>query len=145
MLSLIYQKERESQRWLWYKDMTIEELKEELKETIKNLTDWDVIDIWNTYCWENNYYEDEIFAMAELDDIARDMSPIEILEQFGDMNTNDDYFINHIYGWESFTNLYDEIYLDDLVDYITRTFNDCHSIEIQEVLEKFNMLNEDEE
>lgn len=125
--------------------MTIEELKEELKETIKNLTDWDVIDIWNTYCWENNYYEDEIFAMAELDDIARDMSPIEILEQFGDMNTNDDYFINHIYGWESFTNLYDEIYLDDLVDYITRTFNDCHSIEIQEVLENFNMLNEDEE
>lgn len=125
--------------------MTIEELKKELKETIKNLTDWDVIDIWNTYCWENNYYEDEIFAMAELDDIARDMSPIEILEQFGDMNTNDDYFINHIYGWESFTNPCDVIYLDGLVDYITRTFNDCHSIEIQEVLENFNMLNEDEE
>ena len=125
--------------------MTIEELKEELKETIKNLTDWDVIDIWNTYCRENNYYEDEIFAMAELNDIARDMSPIEILEHFGDMDTNDDYFINGIYGGKSFTNLYDEIYLDDLVDYITRTFNDCYSIEIQEVLEKFNMLNEDKE
>lgn len=145
MLSLIYQKERESQRWLWYKDMTIEELKEELKETIKNLTDWDVIDIWNTYCRENNYYEDEIFTMTELNDIARDMSPIEILEYFGDMDTNDDYFINGIYGGKSFTNLYDEIYLDDLVDYITRTFNDCYSIEIQEVLENFNMLNEDEE
>ena len=73
------------------------------------------------------------------------MSPIEILEQFGDMDTNDDYFINGIYGGKSFTNLYDEIYLDDLVDYITRTFNDCYSIEIQEVLENFNMLNEDEE
>ena len=48
--------------------MTIEELKEELKETIKNLTDWDVIDVWNTYCRKNNYYEDEIFAMAELDE-----------------------------------------------------------------------------
>lgn len=125
--------------------MTIEELKKELKETIKNLTDWEVIDVWNEYCRENNYYEDEIFAMAELDDIARDMSPIEILEQFGDMNTNDDYFINHIYGGESFTNPCDVIYLDDLVDYITRTFNDCYSIEIQEVLENFNMLNEDEE
>ena len=125
--------------------MTIEELKEELKETIKNLTDWDVIDIWNTYCRENSYYEDEIFAMAELDDIARDMSPIEILEQFGDMDTNDDYFINGIYGGKSFTNPCDVIYLDDLVDYITRTFNDCYSIEIQEVLENFNMLNEDEE
>lgn len=78
--------------------MTIEELKEELKETIKNLTDWDVIDVWNEYCRENSYYEDEIFAMAELDDIARDMSPIEILEQFGDMDISDDYFINGIYG-----------------------------------------------
>lgn len=125
--------------------MTIEELKEELKETIKNLTDWEVIDVWNTYCRENNYYEDEIFAMAELNDIARDMSPIKILEYFGDMDTNDDYFINGIYGGESFTNLYDEICLDDIVDYIARTFNDCYSIEIQEVLENFNMLNEDEE
>ena len=125
--------------------MTIEELKEELKETIKNLTDWDVIDVWNTYCQEISYYEDEIFAMAELDDIARDMSPIEILEKFGDIDTNDDYFTNSIYGGKSFTNLYDVIYLDDLVDYITKTFNDCHSIEIQEVFENFNMLNEDEE
>lgn len=74
MLSLIYQKERESQRWLWYKDMTIEELKEELKETIKNLTDREVIEVWNEYCRENSYYEDEIFVMAELDDLARDMS-----------------------------------------------------------------------
>lgn len=125
--------------------MTIEELKEELKETIENLTDWEIIDVWNEYCRENSYCEDEIFAMAELDDIARDMSPIEILEHFGDMNTNDDYFINHIYGGESFTNPCDVIYLDDLVDYITRTFDDCHSMEIQEVLENFNMLNEDEE
>lgn len=125
--------------------MTIEELKEELKETIKNLTDWDVIDVWNEYCQENNYYEDEIFAMEELDYIASDMFPIEILEHFGDMDTNDDYFINGIYGGKSFTNPYDVICLDDLVEYITRTFNDCHSMEIQEVLENFNMLNEDEE
>ena len=145
MLSLIYQKEREPQRWLWYKDMTIEELKEELKETIKNLTDWEVIYVWNTYCRENYCFEDEIFTMTELNDIARDMSPIEILEHFGDMDTNDDYFINGIYGGKSFTNLYDEICLDDIVDYIARTFNDCYSIEIQEVLENFNMLNEDEE
>lgn len=124
--------------------MTIEELKEELKETIKNLTDWEVIDVWNEYCQEISYYEDEIFIMAEFDDIARDMSPIEILEHFGDMDTNDDYFINRIYG-KSFTNLYDVVYLDDLVDYITKTFNDCHSMEIQEVLENFNMLNEDKE
>lgn len=125
--------------------MTIKELKEELKETIKNLTDWEVIDVWNKYCQENSCYEDKIFVMAELDDLARDMSPIEILEQFGDMDTNDDYFINGIYGGKSFTNPYDVIYLDDLVDYITRTFNDCHSMEIQEVLENINMLNEDEE
>lgn len=83
--------------------------------------------------------------MAELDDLARDMSPIEILEQFGDMDTNDDYFINGIYGGKSFTNPYEVICLDDLVDYITRIFNDCYSMEIQEVLENFNMLNEDEE
>lgn len=125
--------------------MTIEKLKEELKETIENLTDWEVIDVWNEYCRENSYYEDEIFTMAELDDIARDMSPIEILKQFGDMDTNDDYFVNRIYGGESFTNPCDVIYLDDLVDYITRTFDDCRSMEIQEVLENFNMLNEDEE
>lgn len=128
--------------------MTIEELKEELKETIKNLTDREVIEVWNEYCRENSYYEyeDEIFAMAELDDLARDMSPIEILEQFGDMDTNDDYFIiNGIYGGKSFTNPYEVIYLDDLVDYITKTFNNCYSMEIQEVLENFNMLNEDEE
>lgn len=125
--------------------MTIEELKEELKETIKNLTDWEVIDVWNEYCQENNYYEDEIFAMEELDYIASDMFPIEILKHFGDMDTNDDYFINGICGGESFTNPYDVICLDDLVDYITRTFNDCHSMEIQEVLENFNMLNEEDE
>ena len=125
--------------------MTIEELEEELKETIKNLTDWEVIDVWNEYCQENSYYEDEIFAMADLDYIASDMFPIEILEQFGDMDTNDDYFINGIHGGKSFTNPYEVIYLDNLVDYIIRTFDDCHSMEIQKVLENFNMLNKDEE
>lgn len=120
---------------------------EELKELLENLTDSELVEIWNEYCDNNNYYDNRIESMDYFDDIMSGKTPLEIVNSIcNDFNTNDDYFVFGVYGCESFNYLDEEhIYFDDLANYILDNDEDFDNDEIREFLDKLNKEEEEEE
>lgn len=102
-----------------------------------NYTSGDIVNLWNEYCEDNRYYDDMIYDVCCIDDMTSGLSPLEILDRYGDVNTNDCYFVETIYGAKSF-DYYDDgnspVYLDDLVDWIIR---EEHS-DFSELFEEFS-------
>lgn len=117
---------------------------EELKEILKNLTENEIVNIWNEYCESNYYYDDRIEFMDDFDCLFEGKTPTEILEQVdSSFCICDNYFKFGIYGAESFDNPDDYIDYDDLANYILNNDEDFDNDEIQEFLDENN--NEDDE
>ena len=82
---------------------------------LKDLSDSDIVALWNERCEECNYWDDRIYYMCEFDDIECDFgrrddeSPLDFIDrvksQFSEFDSSDDYFATTIYGYESFSNL----------------------------------------
>ena len=72
----------------------------EIIDALENLSAEEIIDIWNTYCDENNYVEDYIhYNNAEEIELLYGGSPWDLLNALGDYSTNDDYFSIDGYGF----------------------------------------------
>lgn len=82
------------------------------KNEFENLSTSDQIEIFNSYCRENQY-EDEIYSMDEFDEIFADRKPSEIFEMTlsnkDDVDLSDKYFVVTIYGFQTFNDPYDFI------------------------------------
>lgn len=97
----------------------------------------DLVYIWNEYCDKDKKYDDRIFQMGELDDYVGEGYATEILDRFSDdFSIDDDYFVETIYGIESFNMVDEYIYFDDLVEYIVRNEEDFGMDEIREIFEE---------
>lgn len=83
----------------------------EIKEYLENLSDSDLLMLWNEY--QNENCGDYIYDMEEFDEIFSNVEPSEISRRcyFGDFNPNDAYFV-----FNGYANLESSNYLDDLVD-----------------------------
>ena len=123
----------------------MEDIIERVVEYISN--EWgssDIISAWNDYCDSNNYYDNRIEYVAEIDDLEQG-SASEILSHIDldSFNLNDEYMVYSTYGWQSFGYWDDSdspIYLSDLASWMVRneeTFNDD---ELEEII-----LGEDED
>ena len=122
-----------------------ENMKEQIRETIESLDDWDLVELHNEYCRANNYYDDEIFDMAVIDDLLCDMKPSKVLNLafYGDFNPNHEYFKFNGYGnLESLDYLSDYIDIDDITKYVVENED---SLGCQALAEKLEELSEDEE
>lgn len=97
----------------------------------------DLVYIWNEYCDKNKNFDDRIFQMGELDDYVGKGYATEILDRFSDdFSIRDDYFVETIYGIESFNVVDEYIYFDDLVEYIVRNEEDFGMDRIREIFEE---------
>lgn len=97
----------------------------------------DLVYIWNEYCDKDKKFDDRIFQMWELDDYVGEGYATEILDRFSDdFSTKDDYFVETIYGIESFNMVDEYIYFDDLVEYIVRNEEDFGMDRIREIFEE---------
>ena len=82
---------------------------------LKDMSDSDIVALWNERCEECNYWDDRIYYMQEFNDIECDFgrrddeSPLDFIDyvksQFSEFNSSDDYFATTIYGYESFNTL----------------------------------------
>ena len=82
---------------------------------LKDMSDSDIVALWNERCEECNYWDDRIYYMQEFNDIECDFgrhddeSPLDFIDyvksQFSEFDSSDDYFATTIYGYESFSNL----------------------------------------
>lgn len=119
---------------------------EKVKEILENLDENDLISVWNSYCDLNNYYEDRIYGMYEIDDLFYDVKASDFLDKLsGDFNHNDEYFKDSIYGLESFNYASDVVDFDDLAKYIVNNEDTLDCAEIEDYLEELEEEEEEEE
>lgn len=119
---------------------------EELKELLENMSDDDIIYVWNEYCDANSYYDYRIEYMETFDDIMSGKTPLEIVDSIDtEFRTNDDYFVWGIYGAKSFSYIDDEINYDDLANYILDNDDDLGNSDIRIFLDELNDEEEGEE
>lgn len=119
---------------------------EKVKEILENLDDNELKNMWNEYCRENYYDDQEIFEMCEIDDLFCDMKVSDFLDKLsGDFNAKDNYFRYSIYGLESFDDVADIVSFDDLANYIVDNNETFDNDELEELIEEEDEEEESEE
>lgn len=114
-----------------------EEMKEKIIEVLENLSDNDVMDIWNNelYPYDN---DEHVFEMSEINDIlSNNYTPLEIIEivQNGKFYSCDDYFAFDDYGnLISFNDIYGKADLYIIADYAINMEEDFCNDEIERIL-----------
>lgn len=111
-----------------------------LEEVLENMSDSDIVDIWNRYCDEDKYYDDRIASMAELDEIYDGvLTPMQLLDLFlgCDFCTNDAWFYFNGSGNPVSTNdPFEAVDVYRLARYIESHEEDFGYPEIAEILEE---------
>ena len=114
---------------------------------IDNMSDSEMIDLWNEYCGENGYYDDRIeyFDEGVFNDLMAGKTPYEIYQIIdnSDISFFDDYCHYDGYELNTFSDVYDSIDIDDLVKWVIEEEKDFCNFEIDELYNKLS--NEDEE
>lgn len=123
-------------------DIHEENMREKLYDILNDMSDDDIVMVWNRYCDNNNYYDEMIEFMDFLDDFFCDMSATEILEHIDrDFDVTDEYF-RSTYCFESFNDPYDAVDVDYLVDYILDSEETLGSDELVEFFEEVEEQND---
>ena len=116
-------------------------------DTINNMSDSEMIDLWNEYCGDNGYYDDRIeyFDEGVFNDLMSGKTPYEIYQIIdnSDISFFDDYCRYDGYELNTFTDIYDSIDIENLVEWIIEEENDLCNSDIDELYNKLS--NEDEE
>jgi hypothetical protein len=121
---------------------------ERIEEVLESLRDEDIVEVWNRYCEDCNYYDDRIEYMSELDELVCGMKPMDIINTFCDsaFNVNDDYFwFNGCGNPVSSNDPFDQVSVYDLAVHIEDYEEDYGIPEIAEILEEPEESEESEE
>ena len=131
-------------------------MKEKILAAIKEMSDSEIISLWNEYCDQCNSFDNRIYDMSEFNEIYSSVEPEEIARRVfygsdecnkdSSFNPNRDYFYFDGYGNPvSFDYIYNEcsnefygnIDIDSLIDYIIENNDSLYNDEIQEILDSF--------
>ena len=116
-------------------------------DTINNMSDSEMIDLWNEYCGDNGYYDDRIeyFDEGVFNDLMSRKTPYEIYQIIdnSDISFFDDYCRYNGYELNTFSDIYDSIDIDDLVKWVIEEEKDLCNFDIDELYNKLS--DEDEE
>lgn len=113
----------------------------EIKEYLENLSDSELLSLWNEYQSENNY-DGEVYDMEEFDEICGNMNPSDLVCKifYGKFNPNDTYFI-----FNGYENLESSDYLDDFFDIDELAQHICDNDDDLEDYDLRDFLDEDED
>ena len=100
-----------------------------------DLTDGDKISVWNEYCSKNSY-EDTIYNMSMIDELMQGLTPFEILKRGSDIDIDDDYFWETIYGAKSGDINDCPIEYSNLARYIVDNDDDLYNRDIRDLLDE---------
>lgn len=91
---------------------------------MSELTENEMVILWNNYCDENYSSHSYIFYMYEFDDLFSGRTPLEIAEIIidseGELDIHDEYFRENVYGLESFDSIDTDV-IEDAIDWIKET------------------------
>ena len=129
--------------------------KERILEVIKQMEDCDIVQLWNEYCQDASRYDDEIMDAYTMEEwVTNSNDTMNILNRFyfgsdeeregTSANPNRSYFTFNGYGniisfdyiYNSYTEEFSYIFVDELIDYIIESENAFGVDEIEEILEE---------
>ena len=134
-------------------DKRKEEIRKQIEnlvtDTINNMSDSELIDLWNEYCDNNRYYDDRIeyFDEGVFNDLMAGKTPYEIYQIIdnSDISFFDDYCRYNGYELNTFSDVYDSIDIDDLVEWVIEEEKDICNFDIDGLYNELNSEDEDEE
>lgn len=128
-----------------------EGVRDTLLYEINNMSEWDKMNLWNQYCSDSGRTDDEImnFDYEDADELIMMFggSAESLLRSmfYGDVRFSDGFCRVDGYGnMETFDNIDDFAYWDELVDYVVDNDYDLNEEWIREILDEQNE-EEDEE
>lgn len=90
-------------------------------------------------CENVSDYERIIYDMSEFDNVMYGKTPTEILDAADvDFSTYDNYFCDDICSIKSFSDIYDIVDTDELIEYIIDNNESFDDWDIQQMLDKYN-------
>ena len=126
----------------------METRRDAIREYIKNLRNYEQVDLWNDYCEAQNCDDDRIGSMDAFDDLFYGRSPLEIVRSLdSSFNPNHAWFYFDGWGDVCSTNYpeADVIQQDDIVEYIDESGDNLYDSGIAELLESWDEDDEDDE
>ena len=112
-----------------------------IREYIKNLRDYEQVNLWNEYCEAQNCDDDRIEGMEEFDDLFYGRSPLEIVRSLdGSFNPNHTWFYFDGWGDVCSTNHPEDdvIQQDDIAEYIDESGDSLYDSGIAELLKNWD-------
>lgn len=127
----------------------IKQIEDLVIDTIDNMSDSEMIDLWNEYCDNNCYYDDRIeyFDEGTFNDLMSGKTPYEIYQIIdgGDISFFDDYCRYNGYELNTFSDVYNSIDIGDLVEWVIKEEKDLDNFDIDELYNKLSNEDEDED
>lgn len=126
----------------------METRRDAIREYIKNLRDYEQVNLWNDYCDAQDYDDDRIGGMDEFDDLFYGLSPLEIVRRLdSSFNPNHAWFYFDDYGDVCSTNYPENeiIQQDDIAEYIDESGDSLYDSGIAELLKSWDEDDEDDE
>ena len=123
--------------------MTDAEKRDIVENAVDNLSENELLNIWNDYCDDNNYYDDRVYYVDELDELCYSMKPTEIISRYGNLD-GFEYFTDGVYT-EGSNDLLDLIDYGALIDYIIDNEEDFDNSDIADALEEIEEEDDDDE
>lgn len=122
--------------------MTDAEKRDIVEGAVDNLSEWELLGIWNEYCDYNNYWDDRVYYVSDLDELCYNMKPTEIISRYGDLDSYE-YFKDGVYT-EGSNDLLDLIDYGALIDYIIDNEEDFDNSDIADALEEIEEEDDDD-
>lgn len=122
--------------------MTDAEKRDVVENAVDNLNESDLMYIWNEYCDYNNYCDDRVYYVSDLDELCYSMKPTEIISRYGDLD-GFEYFTDGVYT-EGSNDLLDLIDYGALIDYIIDNEEDFDNSDIADALEEIEEEDDDD-
>ena len=117
-----------------------------IREYIKNLRDYEQVNLWNDYCEAQDCCGNQIWRMDDFDDLFYGRSPLEIIRRLdGTFNPNHARFYFDGAGGVCSTNHPEDdvIQQDDIAEYIDESGDSLYDSGIAELLENWDEDDED--
>lgn len=126
------------------------DIRERIQEILCDMSETELIfNVYDEWCSKNNYHDDRIDYMCDIDEFLGECSFTEALKQIDTENfdLSDDYIMCTIYGFKSLDE--DEAFevvednFESIIDYIIENDEDFGNMDIRDILDEENENDEE--
>ena len=108
-----------------------------IRVAVEDFRENKLVELWNEFC-NKNCYEEVIYYLSdyEINDLFSNKTPAELIRMGSNLDLDNKYFYFHLNELNTTDNIFDVVDIDELVDYIIDSDNDCNDTYIRDLLDE---------